>query len=135
MEKFAMMSFTKNVSQKFSVAKFLELSFTEEKNSMARHDKNNTWTLFLKTSNTSQSKQHEHWDFASIKLLVMGYKSLRLPAFREWNFYITIIFKNKFFISFLREIRIKFIFNIVMMWTSNSHLFHYLKPQDTRIWL
>lgn len=42
MEKFAMMSFTKNVSQKFSVAKFLELSFTEEKNSMARHDKNNT---------------------------------------------------------------------------------------------
>lgn len=66
----------KNISQKFSTAMFFEHSFAEEKNRMAQHDKNNTQTLFLKTSNTCQRKQHEYWDFASINLLITVHKSL-----------------------------------------------------------
>ena len=52
------------------------LSFAEEKNTMAQHDKSNTQTLFLKTPNICQIKQCEYWDFANMKLFILVCKSL-----------------------------------------------------------
>ena len=52
------------------------LSFAEEKNTMAQHDKSNTQTLFLKTPNICQIKQCEYWDFANMKLFILVRKSL-----------------------------------------------------------